>query len=44
MVRLSVQLAWSNALRGPCPVAGEEYLLLRERVVKHLGHLPEPAA
>ncbi|WP_455569109.1 YunG family protein [Streptomyces echinatus] len=29
---------------GPLTRRGEEYLLLRERVVKHLGHLPEPAA
>ncbi|MGW5283412.1 YunG family protein [Streptomyces collinus] len=29
---------------GPLPRRGKEYLLLRERVTKHLGHLPEPAA
>lgn len=28
---------------GPLPRRREEYLLLRERVVEHLGHLPGPA-
>ncbi|MFD7227127.1 hypothetical protein [Streptomyces sp. NPDC059881] len=28
---------------GPLPRRREEYLLLRERVAKHLGHLPEPS-
>jgi hypothetical protein len=28
---------------GPLPRRWDEYLLLRERVVEHLGHLPEPA-
>ena len=28
---------------GPLRRRHEEYLLLRERVAKHLGHLPEPA-
>lgn len=28
---------------GPLPRRWEEYLLLRERVAKHLGLLPEPA-
>ncbi|MGC9381486.1 YunG family protein [Streptomyces sp. MH13] len=27
---------------GPLPRRWEEYLLLRERVIKHLGPLPEP--
>jgi hypothetical protein len=27
---------------GPLPRRWEEYLLLRERVIKHLGSLPEP--
>jgi hypothetical protein len=30
--------------RPPGPLRRwDEYLLLRERVIKHLGHLPEPA-
>lgn len=29
---------------GPLPRRWEEYLLLRERVGRHLGHLPAPAA
>ncbi|MDT0444566.1 YunG family protein [Streptomyces johnsoniae] len=29
---------------GPSPRRWNEYLLLRERVIKHLGQLPEPAA
>ncbi|EPH42686.1 hypothetical protein STRAU_4273 [Streptomyces aurantiacus JA 4570] len=30
--------------RPPGPLhRWDEYLLLRERVIKHLGHLPEPA-
>jgi hypothetical protein len=28
---------------GPLPKRWQEYLLLRERVTEHLGHLPEPA-
>jgi hypothetical protein len=28
---------------GPLPRRWDEYLLLRGRVLKHLGHLPEPA-
>jgi hypothetical protein len=27
---------------GPLPRRWEEYLLLRERVIEHLGSLPEP--
>lgn len=29
---------------GPLPRRWDEYLLLRERVARHLGHLPGPAA
>ncbi|MDX6347334.1 MAG: hypothetical protein QOF84_2124 [Streptomyces sp.] len=28
---------------GPLPRRWNEYLLLRKRVIEHLGHLPEPA-
>ncbi|MCJ1681524.1 hypothetical protein MTF65_30045 [Streptomyces sp. APSN-46.1] len=28
---------------GPLPRRWDEYLLLRKRVIEHLGHLPEPA-